>query len=91
MALRYRFPWWPCHPIGFAAGSVYPVNIVIFPIFVAWFLKLLILRMGGIQTYRSGRPFFIGLILGHFVGAGISFIVDMIWFPGQGHAIRFSD
>jgi hypothetical protein len=44
-----------------------------------------------IRAYRSGRPFFIGLIMGHFVGAGISFVIDMIWFPGQGHSIPFSD
>ena len=91
MFMRYRFPWWPFHPIGFAAGPVYPVNRVIFPIFVAWFLKLMILRLGGMRAYRSARPFFIGLILGHFMGAGISFVVDMIWFPGQGHSIPFSD
>ena len=91
MVMRYRFPWWPLHPIGFAAGPVYPVNNVIFPVFLAWAVKSLILRFGGIRAFRTGRPFFIGLILGHFVGAGISFVVDMIWFPGQGHSIPFSD
>ena len=91
MVLRYRVAWWPLHPIGFAAGPVYPVNNVIFAIFLAWAVKFLVLRIGGITAYRAGRPFFIGLILGHFMGAGISFIIDMIWFPGQGHSIPFSD
>ena len=91
MFLRYRVPWWPLHPIGFAAGPVYPVRNIIFGIFVAWVIKTIILRVGGFQAYRAGRPFFIGLILGHFMGAGISFVVDMIWFPGQGHGIPFSD
>ena len=91
MILRYRVAWWPLHPIGFAAGPVYPVNNVIFAIFLAWAIKSIVLRIGGIRAYRAGRPFFIGLIMGHFVGAGISFVVDMIWFPGQGHSIPFSD
>ena len=91
MLMRYRYSWWPFHPIGFAAGPVYPVNRVILPIFLAWFVKSLILKVGGIRAFRTARPFFIGLILGHFVGAGISFLVDMVWFPGQGHSIPFSD
>ncbi|MDP6037640.1 MAG: hypothetical protein QGG64_03750, partial [Candidatus Latescibacteria bacterium] len=91
LILRYRVSWWPLHPIGFAAGPVYPVSNVIFAIFLAWAIKFIVLRIGGIGAYRAGRPFFIGLILGHFVGAGISFVIDMIWFPGQGHSIPFSD
>lgn len=91
MLLRYRVSRWPLHPIGFAAGPVYPVRSVIFAIFLAWAIKSIVLRIGGIRAYRAGRPFFIGLIMGHFVGAGISFVVDMIWFPGQGHSIPFSD
>lgn len=91
MVLRYRFPNWPLHPIGFAAGPVYPVNSVVFPLFIAWAVKSVILRVGGVRAYRSASPFFIGLILGHFMGAGISFIVDMIWFHGDGHSIPFSD
>ena len=91
MALRYRFPAWPLHPIGFAAGPVYPVNRVVFPIFLAWAVKSVILRIGGVRGYRQAGPFFIGLILGHFVGTGISFIVDIIWFHGDGHSIPFSD
>jgi hypothetical protein len=91
MILRYRFPAWPFHPIGFAAGPVYPVNNVIFPIFLAWAIKSIIVGIGGVKAYRSAGPFFIGLILGHFVGAGISFIADMIWFHGNGHGIPFSD
>ena len=91
MVLRYRFPAWPFHPIGFAAAPVYPVNNMVFPIFIAWALKSIILKVGGVRAYRAAGPLFIGLILGHFVGAGISFIVDMIWFHGNGHSIPFSD
>jgi len=91
MAIRYRNPRFPFHPIGFAVGPIIPVLDVILPIFLAWFVKSVTLRVGGIQAYRSVRPFFIGMILGHFVGAGISCMVDVIWFPGEGHSVPFSD
>ncbi len=90
-ALRYRFPGWPLHPLGLAAGASYPVTNVVFPLFLAWGAKALILRLGGIRLYRTARPFFLGLILGYYFAAGISFFVDMIWFPGEGHDIPFSD
>ena len=91
MSIRYRSPRFPLHPIGFAVGPIIPVRDVILPIFLAWFVKSVTLRVGGIQAYLSARPFFIGMILGHFTGAGISFLVDVIWFPGQGHSVPFSD
>ena len=91
MATRYRFPGWPLHPIGFAAGPIYPVRDLAVSFFVAWLAKGSILKLGGIQGFRSARPFFVGMIVGHFVGASISFIIDVIWFYGDGHNVPFSD
>ena len=85
--LRYRFTRWPIHPIGFPVAYTLPVRLSAFSIFLAWAAKSLILRFGGIGLYRKAQPFFLGLIVGYFTGCGISFVVDMIWFPGQGHAI----
>ena len=85
--LRYRFTWWPLHPIGFPVAFTLPVRLSTFSIFLAWVAKSLILKFGGIHLYRKAQPFFFGLIVGYFTGCGISFLVDMIWFPGQGHAI----
>jgi hypothetical protein len=56
-------------------------------IFISWAAKSLIMRFGGIELYRKAAPFFIGLIVGYFLGVGISFIVDVVFFPGNGHAI----
>ncbi len=86
--MRYRFPWWPVHPIGLPVGICgYPMNIYVFSIFLAWLCKWVIMRSGGIQLYHRAVPFFIGVILGYFTGIGISFVIDMIWFPGQGHPL----
>ena len=85
--LRYRFTWWPLHPIGFPVAYTLPVRLSAFSIFLSWAAKSIILRFGGIQLYRKAQPFFFGIIAGYFVGCGISFFVDMAWFPGQGHRI----
>jgi hypothetical protein len=85
--LRYRLAWWPIHPIGLPVAYTLPVRLSWFSIFIAWAAKLVILRLGGIGMYRKAQPFFFGIIAGFFFAAGISFFVDMIWFPGEGHRV----
>ena len=86
--MRYRFPWWPLHPIGMPVGICsYPMTIIIFSVFVSWLAKWAIMRSGGIGLYQRAQPFFIGLVLGYFTAIGLSFFIDMVWFPGQGHPL----
>ena len=85
--LQYRLPWWPLHPIGLTVASIWMIRRQVFSIFIGWAAKSLIMRFGGIDLYRKAAPFFIGLILGQFLGVGISFIIDMIFFPGNGHPV----
>jgi hypothetical protein len=37
------------------------------PLFVAWLLKFIILRQGGLGSYRKAVPFFLGLALGDYI------------------------
>ena len=66
-AMRVRFPWWPFHPLGYAVTSSWEINLVWMPLFIAWVLKLVLLRYSGLQGFRRSIPFFFGLILGQFV------------------------
>ena len=34
------------------------------------------------------RLLFLGLLLGYALGIGLSFVVDVIWFPSRGHMIH---
>jgi hypothetical protein len=67
MAMRMRFLWWPFHPVGYAVSSSWSMNIIWLPLLIAWAVKLLMLRYGGLKLYRDALPFFMGLILGEFV------------------------
>jgi len=87
--MRYRFAWWPIHPIGFAVCMALPVKMGAFSVFLAWLVKLIVLKVGGIRLYRKTIPLFTGLIVGYVVGVGLSLVVDGIWFMGQGHQVHW--
>ena len=65
--VRLRFFWWPLYPIGYAISGTWAVNFFWFSVFISYFIKLAMLRFGGVRTYRRAAPFFLGLILGEFL------------------------
>lgn len=87
-ALRAYLSWWPLHPVGLAFQNTQGVRIFQFSAFLAWLIKLLILRFGGIGLFRKVQPFFLGLLVGYAASIGASAFVDSIWFPGQGHWVH---
>jgi len=84
---HYRFHWWPLHPVGLTVAPLWMTRLCAFSVFIAWAAKASLLRYGGIHAYRRGRPFVVGLAAGFFVGVGVSFAVDVIWFFGFGHGV----
>ena len=71
-----RFLWWPIHPIAFPVSAFWTTHHLMPSIFLAWLVKTLCLRFGGIVLYRKTRPFFLGLILGHYVAGGLWILID---------------
>ena len=86
--LQYRFPGWPLHPIGFPIAANFHVDFGLLPVFLAWFIKSLVLRIGGVETYARSRRVFIGMIAGYALAVAVSFLVDWIWFPRAGHQVH---
>jgi hypothetical protein len=87
LVLRHRFIWWPLHPIGFPIANTYTImSYGWFAIFLAWMVKSIVLRYGGISTYRALQPFFLGLILGEFSTACMWVFIDG-WFGFEGNMI----
>ncbi|MCK4590988.1 MAG: hypothetical protein KAT86_04480, partial [Candidatus Latescibacteria bacterium] len=85
--MRYRFIWWPIHPLGYTIASTLPLRQAAFSIFLAWGIKMIIIKVGGVSLYRKMLPFFLGIVIGHFFAAGIGNLVDWGWFFGLGHEI----
>ena len=86
--LRYRFPAWPLHPIGFPIACSWSTLLAAFTIFLTWAIKAILLKVGGVVLYRRAAPFFVGILTGYTLGVTLSFIVDAVWFRGAGHEIH---
>ena len=86
--LRYQFPGFPIHPIGFTVAAAPPVADTVSTIFLIWAFKTLVLRMGGLERYRATIPLILGLLIGYLGGVALGLVVDIIWFPGQGHQMH---
>ena len=50
-------------------------------------MKFSIIKYGGLKAYRSARPFFLGLVLGEMVCAGLWAIVGMTTGISTGYRI----
>ncbi len=66
-AARMRVIGWPFHPAGYALGMVFGLDYVWMPILLAWLIKALVLRYGGLRTHSAAIPLVCGVILGEFV------------------------
>jgi len=77
LLLHHRFVWWPLHPLGFPIASIWLTGQLWFSIFLAWAVKVMVLRYGGGALYNKTRYFFLGLILGQYTASGVWIVVDL--------------
>lgn len=57
----------PFNPVGFAISGSWNTMMVAVPLFLAWLLKALVLRYGGLSTYRAAIPLALGVVCGEFL------------------------
>jgi len=86
--LRARFYWWPLSPIGLTVATTYATLNSVLMVFVAWLTKTVVLHVGGVQLYDRSKPFFLGLACGYAMGVAMSWLLDIVWFPGAGHYVH---
>jgi len=80
--MRLRFLWWPFHPLGYLLSNSIPQAMGTFPFLIAWVLKSLVVRYGGLRLYRKTIPLAIGLIVGDLLNSSLWSIISLIT---QGH------
>jgi hypothetical protein len=71
-----RWLWFPIHPVAFPISAMWTTHHLMPSIFIAWLVKTVVLRYGGVMLYRRTRPFFLGLILGHYFAGGLWCVID---------------
>jgi hypothetical protein len=70
--MKLNFLWWPFNPFGYAIANTFTMTWLWMPFFLAWLIKLFIIKYGGMKLYRQAMPLFLGLIMGDFVGGGLT-------------------
>lgn len=76
--LRLRYIAWPLHPVGYLLSYTYPISTMWFSVMVGWLLKVLLVRFGGMQMFRTARGFFIGMIVGEAGVAGAWLVISLL-------------
>ena len=76
--LRVRFLWLPLHPLGYAMASNQEMSDLWAPILICLSLKWIILKYGGIRSYRRAIPFFLGLVLGDYLVGSIWSLLSVV-------------
>lgn len=80
--MRMRFIWWSIHPVAYLMANSWTMSWIWFSIFVGWAVKWVILKYGGLHSYRKVFPLFLGLILGEFTtGAILNIIRQTLHIP----------
>ncbi len=77
MLFYHRFYWWPLHPLGYLTMYSWAMKRLWFSYLLGWCFNTLALRYGGAMFFRRVRFFFIGLIIGDFLMAGIWGLISM--------------
>lgn len=76
--MRYAFSWWPLHPLGYALCVSWTVSVFWFSALLAWIIKTVVLRYGGMRLYVKARPWFLGMVLGEFGSAVVWALLSAI-------------
>ncbi|MEW6358577.1 MAG: DUF6785 family protein [Planctomycetota bacterium] len=77
MFLRHAYVWWPVHYIGLPICHSLPMTWLWFSVFLAWLVKVFILKLAA-QHYGRSRMFFLGMIFGSLVTAGFWTILGVL-------------
>lgn len=62
--LRFRWAWFPLHPVLLLVWDTYPMQNIWFSFLVGWLVKVAVVKFGGGRVYQSLKPLFLGLIFG---------------------------
>ena len=77
--LRFRFAWWPLHPLFLILVGTWIGQSTWFCFLLGWGIKNLVVKFGGGRAYNAAKPLFVGLIVGEFMCFAMSFVVGLVY------------
>jgi hypothetical protein len=77
--LRIRLSSFPFHPLGYALTTSWMTQVFWTPILIAWILKTVVIRYGGMRLFIRVRPFFLGLVFGEFTAAVVWTVISILF------------
>lgn len=75
---RMRFLSFPLHPLAYAIAPSWGMAQLWMPLLIGSTAKFFILKFGGLKSYRTALPFFLGLILGEIAVGSLWTLVGII-------------
>jgi len=78
--LRFRFSRFPVHPVLFIAWGSWPAGISWAAYLMGWFIKSLVVRLGGGGAYQRLKPLFIGIIAAELIAVCMVILIDLTYF-----------
>lgn len=83
--IRFRFSRFPIHPVLFLAWGSWPAGISWAAYLIGWFIKTLVVRLGGGRAYQRLKPVFIGIIAAELIAVASVVLVDFLYYWVTGH------
>jgi hypothetical protein len=87
----WRWAGWPILPVGYIVSFGAFIGNAWFSIMIGWLAQLIVVRLGGATLFQKARPFFIGIIFGEALAAGLWIILNAIIVlnGGESQAVKF--
>lgn len=77
---RIRFAKWPLHPVVLLIGTSWAGCQFCYSLLIGWFLKLVIVKYGGVQYYRRVQILMFGVIAGDMLGGFLPMAIGTVYY-----------
>ncbi len=78
MALKMRFTGFPLHPVALPIACAWVTDGFLPAIFIAWLVKAVIMRYGGLRLHQQALKFFLGVIIGSAITTFMRLLVACV-------------
>jgi hypothetical protein len=78
-AMRFQYSRFPLHPVLFLVWGAWAPAATWASFLIGWFVKTLVVRMGGGGVYQRVKPLFVGVIAGECVFIGLHILYTLLY------------